>query len=130
MDNEHTVLLPALMWEALVTFIRQRRSTLPNKLQRELRQSDKPGLLLRLRLRDGSVRLVWVNWNGCVFDEWYEEWGSRAEVYGPPRFTADDIESWGNYDYVRQPSWRDPFKKIRVWRVIVRADGQPGELHP
>ncbi len=45
----------------------------------------------------------------------------------PPRFGADDIESWGHYEWQRHPSWRHPFKKVKVWRVRVWADGRVGE---
>jgi hypothetical protein len=49
-----------------------------------------------LRLKDGTIkRWVEVNGNGEAVAERYEEYASTAEYFGPPRFTTDQIESWG-----------------------------------
>lgn len=81
-----------------------------------------------LRLRNGEVK-SWIelSWDGVVQAEWYEEFGIRAEKYGPPRFASEEIESWGYYETIRQPTLRRPFGKVKEWRVRVWADGRLGE---
>jgi hypothetical protein len=93
----------------------------------ESRLFEEQGTFIFLRLVDGSVRTVLVSADGCATDERYEEWGVRAEKYGPPRFSVGDIDSWGHYEWQRRPIWRHPFKKVKVWRVRVWADGRLGE---
>lgn len=119
------LVLPEAMWSVMEPVLRHDLTTVTNKFQREL--MERYGVRTHFRLRSGLVKTdVRVNWDGRVVEEWYEEWGVRAEKYGPPRFTSEDLESWGCYDKVREPTLLHPFKVVRVWKVRVRADGTLG----
>jgi hypothetical protein len=126
METDAAFVLPTAMWHAMKSALQTGTDRLsPSD---EVRRK-KFGVVVSLRLCDGSVKeRVEVDWDGGVRAEWYAEEGLRAETYGPPRFTAEDIESWGYYERVRQPSWRHLFKKVKVWKVRVWADGRVGEL--
>jgi hypothetical protein len=125
METDRPVVLPSVMWLAMKSALQAGTDHLsPSDAARR----KKFGVVVSLRLHDGSVKeRIEVDWDGCVRAEWYAEEGIRAEAYGPPRFAAEDIESWGYYERVRQPSWRHPFKKVKVWKVRVWADGRLGE---
>jgi len=117
--------LPAPMWLAMKPLLERDLLGLSSQ-QRQHRQESGPAV--SIRLRDGKVkRWVEVDWDGRIKAELYEEYGVRAEKVGPPRFTTDDIESWGSYERVWQPTWSHPIKKVWLWNVRVWADGRLGE---
>lgn len=117
------VRVPEPMWVAMKTALNVLVGANPNE-QRLFREE---GTFVEIRLASGLVKTVLVRADGCITNEWYEEWGIRAEKYGPPRFATDELESWGYFELVRQPSWRQPFRKEKVWRVRVWADGRLGQ---
>jgi len=116
------IFVPELMWAPM----RVALEVIVGPDLNEQRLFNGEGAFVELRLVDGTVKTVLVRADACITNERYEEWGIRAEKYGPPRFAAEDIESWGYYEWVRQPSWMHPFKKIKVWKVRVWADGRLG----
>ncbi len=87
----------------------------------------KSGVRVSLRLQDGTVKEdVEVDWQGCVVNEWYEEFGIRGEVYDLPRFTTSDIESWGMYNGYWAPTWNDWFRRKKLWQVLAYSTGELG----
>lgn len=123
MVAETVVQLPRAMWRAMEPLLKSPPAGL-GELQRQLRETHGVGVFLRLL--DGSVRTVRVDWQGTVCFEQYEGMGYIGDAGGAPTFTAEDIESWGYYERVSQPSWRHPFKKAKMWQVRVWADGRMG----
>jgi len=95
--------------------------------QRGLKLFADEGTFVELKIKSGATKPVLVRADGCITYEHYEEFGIRAEKYGPPRFASEDIESWGYYETVRRPTLRHPFGKVKEWRVRVWADGRLGE---
>ena len=122
METDAAIVLPVVMWRTMKSALQTDTDCLSPA---DAARRKKFGVVVSLRLHNGSVKeRVEVDWNGVVRAEWYAEEGLRAETYGPPLFTAKDIESWGYYELVRQPSWRHPLKKTKVWRVRVWSDGR------
>jgi hypothetical protein len=124
MATETVVKLPLAMWQSMGALLKSSPAGL-SELQQQLREAHGVGVFLRLR--DDSVRTVRVDWQGSVYFEQYEGMGYVGDAGGAPTFTAADIESWGHYEWQRRPSWQHPFKKVKVWKVRVWADGRLGE---
>jgi hypothetical protein len=122
MVTERTgVQIPAPMWPAMKASLEATLTKCTDPAERKLREEH--GSNIFLRLIDKSVRMVRVDWGGCVYFEQYEGQGYVGDAAGAPTFTADDIESWGHYEKVSQPSWLQPLKTSMVWRVKIRANG-------
>lgn len=125
MATEAGVKLPEAMWQVMAPQIRNDLSAGPSSTQREAMLLH--GVWTSLRLRDGSVRTgLLIAWDGRVVAEDIGERSVRPEGFVPLAFRTEDIESWGHYEPARQPSWKHPFKKIKVWKVRVWADGRLG----
>lgn len=122
--NRCEVHIPDAMWASMRESLEASMGTDLN----EQRLFKDEGVFVELMLMDGMVKSVLVRADACITAERYEEWGVRAEKYGPPRFAAEDIKSWGYYEQVRQLSWRHPFKKAKVWKVRVWSDGRLNRL--
>jgi hypothetical protein len=122
MDNDEVVRIPEPMWKVMEPILRAELATISNEFQRK--GFEQYGVRTSLRLRDGVIKGdVRIAWDGRVVEERLEELGVRAEAYGPPRFTSDDIESWGYCQLLRAATLVHPFRKTRKWKARVRADG-------
>jgi hypothetical protein len=114
----HQVKLPPPIWAEL-----QRRCASPDK------NHSSPGpkrwpRILSLRLHDGTVkRWVEINENGEAVAEEYEEYGPRAEHFGPPRFRTEDVHSWGFKERRWKPTLFNWFAFSWSWEVVALAEG-------
>jgi hypothetical protein len=118
------VMLPRPMWASMKPIL---EADSGNMSQQQRQHQLKSGPVVCIRLRDGKVkRWVEVDWDGRVRTEQYEEHDARAEKFGPPRFAESEVESWGFYKRVWQPSLMHPLRKSWVWQTRVWADGSVG----
>jgi hypothetical protein len=122
-DQRGGLWVPAAMWDAMKAPLDSLVGSAPN----ERRLFDDEGVLIEMRLVNGSVKVLIVRSDGCITNEWLGDRTARPDNFVPLAFGSEDIESWGYYERVRQPSWRHPFKKVKVWKVRVWADGRLGE---
>lgn len=122
--NDCALRVPDAMWAAMEVILDGLVGSTPS----ERRLFDDEGVLTEVRLFNGSVRAVIVRSDGCITNEWLGDRTVRSNDFVPLAFKSEDIESWGYYERVREPSWRHPFKKVKVWKVRVWADGRLGEL--
>ena len=116
------VALPPLMWEAMRPLL---KADLLQISKGQRTRLERYGVRTSFRLKNGTVKEdVTVNWDGTLSDEFYDEYGAKAEVYGPPRFTPDEIESWGKYSRRRSPTWKNWFNTVATWNARVSFDGR------
>jgi len=124
--SDCTLHMPAAMWAAMKEIL----DDLVRSIDSDQRLFEEEGVLVEVRLLNGSVKAVIVRSDGCITNEWLGDRTARPDDFVPLAFKSKDIESWGYYEWVRQPSWRHPFKKVREWKVRVWANGQLGDATP
>ena len=116
------IALPPRMWEAMRPLL---KADLLKISEGQRTRLERYGVRTSFRLKNGTVKEdVTVNWDGTLSDEFYNEYGTRAEVYGPPRFSPEEIESWGKYSRKRSPTWKNWFNTASTWSARVNSDGR------
>lgn len=122
-ENESKVKLPAPLWKVMEPQLRAQVEHYDSSVREVMRKHGTP---VCLRLNGGLEKLVHVNWQGEIYAEEYRGMGHRGDASGPPLFSADDIESWGYSESIRQPTLCNPFHKVKRWKVLAWADGRFG----